>query len=193
LDLFFYLIASITLAAALLVVTRRNAVNAAMFLIVTFLGMASLFVLLEAFFLAVVQVLVYAGAVVVLFLFIIMLLDVKGGDRADFRPVSLVAGGLAFVLLVLGLVAITKAPGLAAAPPPGVAAGASLEGFSRALFTTYLLPMQVTGFLLLVAMIGVIVLSKRLAPSPVGPDLDRGPSAADGEQGREQARALHSR
>lgn len=167
-DLLFYVFATLTLGAAILVVTSRNAITAAMFLIVTFLGMASLFVLLEAFFLAVVQVLVYAGAVVVLFLFILMLLDTTGTDRAKFGPLGSMAGVLALVLLLLGVAAVYRAPGLAAVPPPGPAAGASLEGFSRALFTTYLLPMQVTGFLLLVAMIGVIFLSKRVENGRAG-------------------------
>ena len=85
-DIFFYIFATITLGAAVLTVTNRNAVNSAMFLIATFLGMAALFVLLEAYFLAVIQVLVYAGAVVVLFLFIIMLLDIQGARDSTRRP-----------------------------------------------------------------------------------------------------------
>lgn len=160
-DLCFYLFSTLTLAAALLVVLNRNAVNSAMFLIVTFLGMASLFVLLEAYFLAVIQVLVYAGAVVVLFLFIIMLLDVKG---ATVRPklFSLLASCVALALLLIGLAVGLRGGGLTPTPVEGVAVGSSLKAFGVELFTTYLLPMEVTGFLLLVAMLGVIVLSKRL-------------------------------
>ncbi len=159
-DAFFYIFSTLTLAAALLVVTNRNAVTSAMFLIVAFLGMASLFVLLEAYFLAVIQVLVYAGAVVVLFLFIIMLLDVKGTTVRP-RIFTLVASSIAFALLLIGLTAGIKGGGLASAPAEGAGTGANLKAFGVELFTTYLLPMQVTGFLLLVAMIGVIVLSKR--------------------------------
>ena len=99
-DILFYFFAVLAIVCALLVVFSRNAVNAAMFLIVTFLSMAALFVLLGAYFLAVLQVLVYAGAVVVLFLFIVMLLDVKGGKRHSFRPVTAVASGLALALMV---------------------------------------------------------------------------------------------
>jgi len=159
-DLFFYLFSTLTLAAALLVVTNRNAVTSAMFLIVTFLGMASLFVLLEAYFLAVIQVLVYAGAVVVLFLFIIMLLDVKGTTVKP-RWLTIGASGIAGALLLAGLGVVLQRGGLETVAVEGPGVGSSLKMFGVELFTTYLLPMQVTGFLLLVAMIGVIVLSKR--------------------------------
>lgn len=172
-DLLFYVFSVLTLAAAALVVSNRNAVNSAMFLIVSFLGMAALFVLLEAYFLAVIQVLVYAGAVVVLFLFIIMLLDVKGGDRPRFRPLTAIGGLVAFMLLIFGVGTAYNSSDLMVAPPAGPGIGASLKSFGHALFTTYLLPLEVTGFLLLVAMIGVIVLSKRLASAPGG---DRGAS-----------------
>jgi NADH-quinone oxidoreductase subunit J len=165
-DVFFYLFSTLTLAAALLVVTNRNAVTSAMFLIVTFLGMASLFVLLEAYFLAVIQVLVYAGAVVVLFLFIIMLLDVKGHTVRP-RLFTFIASTIALCLLLVGLAAALKGGGLASTAVEGPASGSNLKAFGVELFTTYLLPMQVTGFLLLVAMIGVIVLSKRTDAKPV--------------------------
>jgi len=161
-DILFYIFATITLGAAVLTVTNRNAVNSAMFLIVTFLGMAVLFVLLEAYFLAVIQVLVYAGAVVVLFLFIIMLLDVQGVGRPQFRYLTMAASLAAFVLLVLGVASALKAGHFNEVVPAEPGVGADLKSFGRALFTTYLLPMQVTGFLLLVSMIGVIVLSKRV-------------------------------
>jgi len=160
-DALFYLFSTLTLAAAVLVVVNRNAVNSAVFMILSFLGMASLFVLLEAYFLAVIQVLVYAGAVIVLFLFIIMLLDVRGGDRARFRPLTAIASFAAGALLLTGVGLLFREPSLQLAPPPSPGVGASLRDFGALLFTRYLLPMQVTGFLLLIAMIGVIVLSKR--------------------------------
>jgi NADH-quinone oxidoreductase subunit J len=163
-DAFFYIFSTLTLASALLVVTNRNAVTSAMFLIATFLGMASLFVLLEAYFLAVIQVLVYAGAVVVLFLFIIMLLDVKGTTRRP-RIFTLAASSVALALLLIGLAAGLRGSRLTSVPPEGPGTGSNLKAFGVELFTTYLLPMQVTGFLLLVAMIGVIMLSKRFETS----------------------------
>lgn len=162
-DLFFYLFSALTLACAFAVVFSRSPVNAAMFLILTFLGMASLFVLLEAYFLAVIQVLVYAGAVVVLFLFIIMLLDVKEEKKHRIKPLTWGASVVGLALLIVGMVAVTSSENIkTSADALPEAAGASLKNFGYELFTTYQLPMQVTGFLLLVAMIGVIVLSKRV-------------------------------
>jgi NADH-quinone oxidoreductase subunit J len=162
-DFLFYLFAFVTVLAAAAVVLNRNAVNAAMFLLLSLVGMAALFVLLEAYFLALLQVLVYAGAVVVLFLFIIMLFDVQGGDsRRSYHRLATVAGLAAFALLATGVLSLARHAGLAetglAAAP---ANGASLKEFGYQLFTTYLLPVQVTGFLLLLAMLGVTVLSRK--------------------------------
>lgn len=157
----FWIFSVATVSAALCVVLSRNAVNAAMFLIVTFLGMATLFVLLEAYFLAVIQVLVYAGAVVVLFLFIIMLLDLRPSSLRRLGVMSIITSVVALAILVVGVVIASKAGADLPMEPASPAVGASLKAFGYALFTTYLLPMQVTGFLLLVAMIGVIALSKR--------------------------------
>jgi len=162
-DFLFYLFASLTVLAAAAVVLNRNAVNAAMCLLLSFVGMAALFVLLEAYFLALLQVLVYAGAVVVLFLFIIMLFDVQGGDpRRPYHRLAAVAGLLALVLLAIGVLSLVRHGHLdaaGAAAPADDAVG--LKSFGYQLLTTYLLPMQVTGFLLLIAMLGVTVLSRK--------------------------------
>ncbi len=163
-DILFYFFSAITVVSALLVVLNRNAVNAAMFLIVCFLGMAALFVLLGAYFLAALQVLVYAGAVVVLFIFIIMLLDVKGEKKQSLQPVTAVASILALLLMVGAVYMIFSPRNLNSGEAPAVATGSSLKAYGEQLFTTYLLPMQVTGFLLLIAMIGVIVLSRKVRP-----------------------------
>lgn len=160
-DLLFYLFAALTLGSAAAVVLNRSAVNAAMCLLLTFVGMAGLFVLLEAYFLAVLQVLVYAGAVVVLFVFIVMLLDIKTQERKAFTTVSLYAAGLAGLLMVFAVFSLFAKSKLAAPALPATAVGGTLKIFGQQLFTTYLLPMQITGFLLLIAMLGVIVLSKR--------------------------------
>jgi NADH-quinone oxidoreductase subunit J len=162
-DFLFYLFAFLTVLAAAGVVVSRNAVNAAICLLLSFMGVAALFVLLEAYFLAMVQVLVYAGAVVVLFLFILMLFDVKGGDpRRPYRRMAAASGLVALALLTIGLVALAKHGQLVSADPAAVpASGANLKDFGRQLFTTYLLPLEVTGFLLLLAMLGVVVLSRR--------------------------------
>ena len=166
-DFFFYLFAFLTLFSAVLVVFSRNVVNAAMWMLLSLAGIAGLFVRIEAGFLAVLQVLVYAGAVVVLFLFIIMLLDVKEEAKRHFKKLGVAAAVAAGALLVAGVFATLHrahlpTPDPAAVPVPG----ADLKDFGGQLFTTYLLPMQVTGFLLLMAMLGVIVLSKKLGEEP---------------------------
>jgi len=162
-DILFYLFAAITLSTAFFVVVSKNAVNSAMFFLLSLMGTASLFVLLDAYLLAVLLVLVYAGAVVALFLFIIMLLDMQGGDRKPFKRTTLVAGLFAAGLLGLGVLSFVKHSQLSSAAVAAdvPALGASLKGYAAQLFTTYLLPVQVVGFLLLIAMLGVIVLSKR--------------------------------
>ncbi|MBL9194690.1 MAG: NADH-quinone oxidoreductase subunit J [Opitutaceae bacterium] len=161
--LLFYLFAAITLGTAILVVVSKNAVNSAMFFLLSLMGTASLFVLLDAFLLAVLLVLVYAGAVVALFLFIIMLLDMHGGDRKPFKRTTMVASAFAAILLGLGVLGFVQRAQLTSAPVGAevVAVGATLKGYAAQLFTTYLLPVQIVGFLLLIAMLGVIVLSKR--------------------------------
>src|SRR3990172_8850236 len=91
-DILFYVFAALALGCGALVVTKRNPVTSAMFLVLTIISLAGLFVLLHAFFLAAVQVLVYAGAVMVLFLFVIMLLDVREEERRKVKKLGLVAG-----------------------------------------------------------------------------------------------------
>jgi NADH-quinone oxidoreductase subunit J len=158
-DLLFYTFAFLTLACAVLVVVNRNAVNAAMFLLLTLVGVAGLFVLLDAALLAFVLLLVYAGAVVALFLFIIMLLDTTPGSFKPFTPMTIVASGLGAALLMTGVLSLYHRASFPAAAAP--AAAPALKVYAQQLFTTYLLPVQVVGFMLLIAMLGVIVLSKK--------------------------------
>lgn len=162
-DLLFYLFAALTAGSALAVVLNKNTIASALSLLVSLVGVAALFVLLDAFLLAALMVFVYAGAVVALFLFIVMLVDTYGGKRKPFTKGTLVAGAFALALLVLGLAGFAQkgrleTPELAAGVLP---VGASLRAYGEQLFTTYLLPVQIVGFLLLVAMLGVIVLSKK--------------------------------
>lgn len=162
-DLMFYIFASLTVVSAALVVVNRNAVNGAMFLLLSLVGLAGLFVLLDAALLAFVLLLVYAGAVVALFLFIIMLLDTQGTTQ-PFKRTTVFASIIGGALLVLGVVSLfrrAELPEAKAAEP----VGAALKPYAEQLFTTYLLPVQVVGFLLLVAMLGVIVLSKKFETS----------------------------
>jgi NADH-quinone oxidoreductase subunit J len=166
-DLLFYTFAFLTLACAALVVVNKNAVNAAMFLIVALVGVAGLFVLLDAALLAFVLLLVYAGAVVALFLFIIMLLDTTPGALKPFKGATMVAAGLGAALLALGVLSLVQRailPHDAQANPYAQPFPVpTMKQYAEQLFTTYLLPVQVVGFMLLIAMLGVIVLSKKFA------------------------------
>jgi len=159
----FYVFAALTLVCGALVVFNpfsRNPVTSAMFLVLTIISMAGLFVLLHAFFLAAVQVLVYAGAVMVLFLFVIMLLDLKEEERRKVKTLGLMAG-LVAVGAIVGIffrsLQATK-PGRDL-PPPTVEGTTAPLG--KLLFTNYLLPFEIVSLLLLVAMVGVILLSKK--------------------------------
>ena len=166
-DFLFLFFAALTVACAVGVVVNRNAVNAALCLMLSLVGVAGLFVLLNAYLLAALLILVYAGAVVALFLFIVMLLDMQGGVKIPFKAGTLVASMAAAVLLAAGVLSLRSASGGAPGPAPESAAptGTVLRQYAELLFTTYLLPVQVIGFLLLIAMLGVIVLSRKL-PEP---------------------------
>jgi len=158
-DILFWIFSAIMLLCGIGVVASRNAINSAMFLVVLFFFMAALFVLLEAYFLAIIQVLVYAGAVMVLFLFIIMLMDIKTERRRGFRWAAVIGGVLLAALFVkefssvvgqLPRETVTKLAG-------------TTEQVGSMLFKDYLLPFEITSLILLVAMIGVILLSRKEA------------------------------
>jgi NADH-quinone oxidoreductase subunit J len=162
----FTLISLFTLSCAVGVVLAKNAVNGAMCLLLCLAGIAGLFIQLHAYLLAFLLVWVYAGAVVALFLFIIMLLDMQGGRQLKIRGLQGLAGIVAAALLVLGLNLLAVRGRLESAPPVGHEVGSRLSLYSYQLLTTYLLPVQVVGFLLLIAMLGVIVLSRRVDAVP---------------------------
>jgi NADH-quinone oxidoreductase subunit J len=161
----FFVVAAVAVAAALGLVIKRNPIHGALFLVVNLASVAALYLMLRAELLAAVQVIVYAGAIVVLFVFAIMVLipgkEETGPDpRRPYRILALPVGALLLALLVgtvplVGAVVGRQAP--AAAPPDGVA------GVARILFTDYLLPFELTGVLLLAAMVGVLVLARRRA------------------------------
>lgn len=163
-DSLFYFFAALTVLSALAVVFNKNAVAAALCFFISLCSVGVLFVLLDAYLLAFMLVLVYAGAVVALFLFIIMLLDMQGGTRPPFKISSTIASAVAGALLLIGVGTFTSHAHFATevAPLAGdVSFSTDLKVYGAKLFTTYLLPVQVVGFLLLIAMLGVIVLSKR--------------------------------
>ena len=160
-DVLFYVFAALTLLCGALVIANpfsRSPVTSAMFLVLTIISMTGLFVLLHAFFLAAVQILVYAGAVMVLFLFVIMLLDLKEEQRRRIKFFGLAAG-----LVSVGIVVSIFVKALASAKP--LASEPTLEGetyaLGKLLFTQYTLPFEIVSVLLLVAMVGVILLSKK--------------------------------
>ena len=162
-DFFFYIFAALTLLCGFLVVANpfsRNPVTSAMFLVLTIASMAGLFVLLHAFFLAAVQVLVYAGAVIVLFLFVIMLLDLKEEQRRKIKTFGLVTGVISVgAIVTMFTKAIIESRPAANLPAPKLE-GATVP-LGKLLFTQYLLPFEIVSLLLLVAMVGVILLSKK--------------------------------
>lgn len=154
-----------------MVIFARNAVNSAMFMILSFISTSGLFVLLNAYFIAIIQVLVYAGAVMVLFLFIIMLLNVSKVTSfpSRFAFLSSICGLI--VLLIGVLYFFLHVPESMHTPleePLNLPSQlqpfsftTSVKSFGFGLFTKYMLPFQVAGFLLLIAMLGVIVISKK--------------------------------
>jgi NADH-quinone oxidoreductase subunit J len=161
-DILFYILSALTLIFGFLVVANpfsRNPVTSAMFLVSTIVSMAGLFVLLHAFFLAAVQVMVYAGAVIVLFLFVIMLLDVNEEQRRRFELFSLATGGIALLSMAVVMVKTITSSGIGEGLAPELEGNTHVLG--TALFTDYVLPFEIMGILLLVAMIGVILLSKK--------------------------------
>jgi NADH-quinone oxidoreductase subunit J len=160
--------AALAIVSAASCVTRRNPVASALWLVVTLFSLAALFVLLDAQFLAVLQVLVYAGAIMVLFLFVIMLLNLGRAGPTDLKgPIGLGIGVLLAGLLLVQLLVLrqsTSLPALAPAAgvPPRAAAGAGIvPALARPLFTVYLVPFELTSLLLLAAIVGAVVLAKR--------------------------------
>jgi len=159
----FWIFTALMFAFGTSVVLNRDPVASALSLDASFLCMSALFVGLDAFFIGVIQILVYAGAVMVLFLFIIMLLDLKAEKRRHFNRLTLVGGGavaagFVFELLhVLNSFSMGKNP----FPPLGVARLDDVRQVGITLFTQFNLPFQTVGVLVLVASVGVIVLSRR--------------------------------
>jgi NADH-quinone oxidoreductase subunit J len=163
----FYALSAIAIVAALMVVSARNPVHSVLFLILTFFTTAGLFVLMGAEFLAMLLVVVYVGAVAVLFLFVVMMLDIdfvelKQGFQ-DYLPVGLLVALALFAELVIvgGAVASMEGERLIAAPTPPMDAVTNAEAIGRILYTDYIFLFQAAGLVLFVAMIGAIVLTLR--------------------------------
>ena len=159
----FWLFAGVMLVFGALVVINRNPIASALSLVVCFLGLAALFISLDAFFIGIIQVLVYAGAVMVLFLFIIMLLDLRVEERRRMNWVAFTGGFVvAFSLLVQILAVISRTQMAKQAFPPLASEQVDdVRNIGLLLFGNYNLPFQVIAVVILVATVGVIVLSKR--------------------------------
>jgi NADH-quinone oxidoreductase subunit J len=166
---FFWIFGVIAMVSALVCITRRNPVASALWLVITLFALAAMFVLLDAQFIAALQVLVYAGAIMGVFLFVIMLLNLgHPSELADARGTGwkLAAGlvGLALLAQVLAL-ARARVPERLALPPGSVAQDIAREGaiapVARLLFTEYLLAFELTSILLLTAIVGAVVLARR--------------------------------
>jgi NADH-quinone oxidoreductase subunit J len=159
-DSLFYFFSIAMLLCGVFVIANRNPVASAMCLVAMFLFMAGLFVLLEAFFIAAIQVLVYAGAVMVLFLFVIMLLDIKASQRRRFAFLAVIGGVAVAGAFVWELGIILNQP-VQSLQTGNADLSAGLENVVKPLFQNYMLPFQVTALLLLVSMVGVVLLSKK--------------------------------
>jgi len=164
----FYIFAAVAIASGVMVVSARNPVHSVLFLILAFFNAAGLFVLMGAEFLAMILVIVYVGAVAVLFLFVVMMLDI---DFAQLRtgamkylPVGLVVGLILFAELAFVFGSWVIAPGVsavAAAPTPSASHFTNTRALGDLLYTHYFFAFQLSGMVLLVAMIGAIVLTLR--------------------------------
>lgn len=191
----FMLAGAICLAGALGVVLFRNTVHNALSLVATLFGVAVLFIAQEAYFLAAIQVIVYAGAIVVLFLFVIMLLGVDRAQNVGMEPiagqrvVAVICGvailGLSLTALLAGSDAVTGTPSSTAPLDPDVP---DVNRLGEVLFTDYVFAFQITAVLLTIAVVGAVVLSRRSNEPPI--DLEEFPdgTALDELEAEEQTR-----
>ncbi len=170
--LFFYLFAGVCIAAAFMVIAAKNPVHSVLFLILAFVNAAGLFVLMGAEFLAMILVVVYVGAVAVLFLFVVMMLDVDFAELRQGFLQYLPIGGVVGIIFVIELVMVVSAwvivPNVSqviASPIPPIASTPNTEALGHVLYTRYVYFFQAAGVVLLVAMIGAIVLTLRHKPN----------------------------
>jgi NADH-quinone oxidoreductase subunit J len=165
----FYAFATVTVLGSLLVVSQRNPVYSVLALIAAFFGLSGLYVGLDAPFVAVIQIIIYAGAIMVLFLFVVMLLNVPREDAAEwdrshplYRPGAVRIGALLALLLVAELGwALARTSGLATGVADERPAVTSIAAVGRTLFTDYMFAFEVTSILIIIAMVGAVVLARR--------------------------------
>lgn len=163
--LFFLYFACVIVVTSMLVVALRNPVYSALALLIMFFHVAGLYVTLHAEFLAAVQIIVYAGAILVLYLFVVMLLNVKRDERYHVQaPAAAFLGLVLFTEIVL--LAFQRTYQTAAAGPPDVESAGNTETIGEVLYSTYLFPFEIASLILLVAMIGAIILAKKTLTEP---------------------------
>lgn len=184
---FFYLFAIVAIASAMLVITSRNPVHSVLFLILCFFNGAGLFILLGAEFLAMILVVVYVGAVAVLFLFVVMMLDVDFAELREgmlnYLPIGGVIGLILLVELVLLGSTIAISPDMIShASAPSAGDVSNTKALGEILYTKYVFFFQTAGLILLVAMVGAIVLTLRhrtgIKRQNVAAQIARGPATA---------------
>jgi NADH-quinone oxidoreductase subunit J len=158
----FWAFAALAGFSGLACITRRSPVASALWLVVTLFSLAALFVLLDAQFIAVLQVLVYAGAIMVLFLFVIMLLNLGRGGPTDLKgPLGLGVGVFLAGLLLVQLLVLRQTGPAVGGPARAALEQGMIPAVARPLFTAYLVPFEITSILLLAAIVGAVVLAKR--------------------------------
>lgn len=158
----FFFFSFLAVAGAVMLILAREPIHSALSLILVMTALATLYLLLGSDFIAAVQIIVYAGAIMVLFVFVIMLLNMGLEERTDFSKLAKFAGvPLAFVLLLIIAHWVWRSPvGGAAATGPGLTAFSTVE-LSRLLFTSYLFPFEATSILILIAILGALVLARK--------------------------------
>lgn len=180
-NLIFYLFAALLTLSAALVITVRNPVHAALFLVLSFFCSAAIWLLLQAEFLAIALVLVYVGAVMVLFLFVVMMLDIHVAKLregfARFLPAGLLVAGVMLAAIWLMLGSHLALPEQGAAADQAMTAGDNTRQLGKALFSEYIYPFELAGAILLVAIIAAISLSRRDSRAPRTPGPERQISA----------------
>lgn len=158
----FYFFAFLMLVFGAAVILNRNPIASALSLVICFMGLSALFMSLDAFFIGIIQILVYAGAVMVLFLFIIMLLDLRAEQLRKINYVAVAGGSAVAIVFFLQIFLVVRQLSAAQQPFPALTAKTDdVHNIGALLFTNFNLPFQVIGVLVLVATIGVVVLSKR--------------------------------
>ncbi len=161
---FFFVVATLAIGSAILMITQRNPIKSVMFLIVNFFCLAIMYLFLQAQFIAIIQILVYAGAIMVLVLFVIMLLNM--GDEKQFEHKANPKRVLAYALAITMFIQLMLALSLSAMPQwfsqsTRAAQIGTVESIGKVLYTEFLLPFEVTSLILLAAIVGVLVLAKK--------------------------------